>query len=172
MEVALFYLIGMGWKITRGRLRPAEQAFIGTVGSTSLCLGLSEVGCNVFRHGNGQSYLLMQFTLHTMCFLVVIIAVNFNIFTLQRQIAEALAQPDTGALYAKHHAYHWFRVCFIYFVVIPSVTNFLSMHIVSWRALWVTVLAREGSLWFVYTVLIWLFRPGFKYIRVFELAVV
>jgi len=171
MEVMLFYLVGLGYKVVRSHLRQSEQVFAATITLTSLCLGSLEVACSTFVGCSNQSYLLTQFTLHSICFLVIIIAVNFNIFTLQRQISEALATPETGALYAKHRAYCWFRGFFLYYVVIPSVTNFFALHVVSWTELWVIVLVREGSLWVIYTGVFWLFRPGPKHLRVFELAV-
>merc|ERR1719326_1315545 len=105
-----------------------------------------------------QSYVLTQFTLHSLCFLVVIVATNFNIFTLQRQIVEALATPDTGVLYTKHHAYCWFRGFFLFFVIIPSVTNFLNLHVLSWDELWVLIFVRELSLWLVHLAVLLLFR--------------
>jgi hypothetical protein len=174
LEVVVFYTIGLGWKVVRSQLRNSEWAFAAAVSGISFFLGALEVACNTsFRTCGSQSYLLTQFTLHSICFLVVIIATNFNIFTLQRQIAEALAAPETSALYAKHRAYCWFRGFFLYFVIVPTVTNFLALHVVSWDELWVIVLVREGSLWIIYTAVLWLFRPGLSQLRVFpELAVV
>jgi len=172
LEVLVFYVIGLGWKVMRSHLRPSEWAFAGVVGSISFFLGTFEVACNTFAACGSQSYLLTQFTLHSLCFLVVIIATNFNIFTLQRQIAEALAAPETSTLYAKQRAYCWFRGFFLYFVIVPTVTNFLALHVVRWDELWVIVLVREGSLWAIYTAVLWLFRPGLSHLRVFELAVV
>lgn len=171
-EVMMFYLIGLGYKVVRSQLRPSEQAFGATVVCVSLCLGGFEVACSTIMTCHVQSYLLAQYTLHSMCFLVVIVAVNFNIFTLQRQISEALAAPETGALYAKHRAYCWFRGFFLYKVIIPSVTNFMTLHVISWSSLWVVVFVREGSLWVIYTALLWLFRPGQKSLKVFDLAIV
>jgi len=168
----MFYVIGLGWKVMRSHLRASEWAFAGAVGSISFFLGTFEVACNTSAQCGSQSYLLTQFTLHSLCFLVVIIATNFNIFTLQRQIMEALAAPETSVLYAKHTAYCWFRGVFLYFVIVPTVTNFLALHVVSWDQLWVIAFVREGSLWVIYTSVLWLFRPGLARLRVFELAVV
>jgi hypothetical protein len=172
MEVMLLYFIGLGYKVTRSHLKPSEQAFAATIVCVSLCLGTFEVLCNTYANCSGTGLRVVQFTLHAICFLVVIVAVNFNIFSLQRQISEALATPETGTLYAKHGAYCWFRGFFLYFVVIPSVINYLRLHIVTWRSLWVIDLVQEGSLWVIYTGIAWLFRPGAKSIKVFELAVV
>lgn len=172
MEVVVFYVIGLGWKITRTHLRTSEWAFAATIAILSFFLGSFEVACNTFAACTGQSYLLTQFTLHSLCFLVVIVATNFNIFTLQRQISEALATPETGVLYTKHHAYCWFRGFFLFFVVIPSITNFLAFHVLSWDELWVVVFVREFSHWLVQSAVLLLFRPGPQQLLVFELAVV
>jgi hypothetical protein len=172
MEVMIFYVVGLGWKVTRSYLRAAEWAFASTVSVLSLFLGCFEVACNTVAPCTPQTYVLTQFTLHSICYLVVIVATNFNIFTLQRQIAEALATPDTGVLYTKHHAYCWFRGFFLFFVIIPSVTNFLAFHVLSWDQMWVVVLVKECSHWLVQSAVVLLFRPGAKHLKVFELAVV
>jgi len=172
MEVITFYVIGLGWKVTRPHLRPSEWAFAATISVLSFFLGTFEVACNTVVPCTGQSYVLTQFTLHSLCFLVVIVATNFNIFTLQRQIVEALATPETGVLYTKHHAYTWFRGFFMFFVIIPSVTNFMAFHVLSWDEMWVVVLVKECSHWVVQTAVVLLFRPGPQQLLVFELAVV
>eukprot|EP00448_Togula_jolla_P021387 CAMPEP_0170580046 /NCGR_PEP_ID=MMETSP0224-20130122/6303_1 /TAXON_ID=285029 /ORGANISM="Togula jolla, Strain CCCM 725" /LENGTH=372 /DNA_ID=CAMNT_0010903101 /DNA_START=86 /DNA_END=1201 /DNA_ORIENTATION=- len=172
MEVMMFYFIGLGWKVTRAHLRPSEQAFAATISILSFILGSVEVSCRTFAPCSDESFLLTQFTLHSLCFLVVIIGTNFNIFTLQRQISDALASPETGGLYLKHRAYCWFRGLFLYFIITPSVTKFLTVHIVHRDKLWAVNLVQELSLWFIYTALVLLFAPGPNHLKVFELAVV
>lgn len=172
MEVIVFYVIGLGWKVTRTQLRASEWAFATTISVLSFFLGTFEVACNTVMPCSGESYVLTQFTLHSLCFLVVIVATNFNIFTLQRQITEALATPDTGLLYTKHHSYSCFRGFFLFFVMIPSITNFLAFHVLSWDQMWVVVLVKECSHWLVQTAVVMLFRPGPQQLLVFELAVV
>jgi len=172
LEVIVFYVIGLGWKVTRTHLRASEWAFATTISMLSVCLGSFEVACNTIMPCTGQSYVLTQFTLHSLCYLVVIVATNFNIFTLQRQIMEALATPETGVLYNKYHSYCWFRGFFLFFVVIPSITNFLAFHVLSWDEMWVVVLVKECSHWAVQSAVIMLFRPGPRQLLVFELAVV
>ncbi|CAK0826714.1 unnamed protein product [Prorocentrum cordatum] len=121
-------MVGLGWKVVRSHLRYSEWLFAGVVSGLSFLFGMTQVVCNTLGVcGGGQSYLLTQFTLHSLwpTALVVIIATNFNIFSLQRQISEALASPDTSGLYAKHRAYSFFRGFFLYFVILPTMTNFL-----------------------------------------------
>lgn len=172
VEVLVFYVIGLGWKVMRSHLRPSEWAFCGTIGFLSFLLGSFEVACEMFASCGTRSYHLTQFILHSLCSLVVIIATNFNIFTLQRQIGEALATPETGAVYAKYRAYCIFRGLFLYFVILPALGNFLFVHVITWNELWVKFFIQECSLWIIYTGVMWLFRPGPKHLRVFELAVV
>lgn len=85
---------------------------------------------------------------------------------------EALATPDTGKLYMKHRAYSCFRGFFLFFVIIPSIKNFLNLHVLSWDELWVLVFVEEFSLWLVHLAVLVLFRPGNQQLTVFELAVV
>eukprot|EP00933_Yihiella_yeosuensis_P026439 TRINITY_DN20500_c8_g1_i1.p1 TRINITY_DN20500_c8_g1~~TRINITY_DN20500_c8_g1_i1.p1 ORF type:complete len:418 (-),score=35.97 TRINITY_DN20500_c8_g1_i1:310-1467(-) len=170
MAVLVFFVIGLGWKVMRPNLRNSEWAFGGMVSLISFLLGTLEVACTTFGSCNPQRYLLTQFTVHSLCFLVVIIATNFNVFVLQRQITEARASPEVSGLYSKLHSYSWFRGFFLYFVIIPTVVSTLTLHSISFRGLWVV---RETSEWIVFTGVMWLFRPGsLSRLKVFELAVV
>lgn len=172
-QVLVFYMVGLGWKVVRSHLRYSEWLFAGVVSGLSFLFGMTQVVCNTLGVcGGGQSYLLTQFTLHSLCYLVVIIATNFNIFSLQRQISEALATPETSGLYAKHRAYSFFRGFFLYFVILPTMTNFLALHVLPWDERWVVTFVHEASLWAIYTAVAWLFRPGLCHLRVFQLAVV
>eukprot|EP00811_Abedinium_folium_P035039 NODE_7869_length_1543_cov_5.580508.p1 GENE.NODE_7869_length_1543_cov_5.580508~~NODE_7869_length_1543_cov_5.580508.p1 ORF type:complete len:418 (+),score=136.22 NODE_7869_length_1543_cov_5.580508:40-1254(+) len=173
MEVVTLYLVGVGWNITRPRLRPSERAFVGFMSGLSLLLGSLEVACDTgLMDCPGESFPLTQLTLHSLCFLVVVVAANINIIVLQRHIAEAVATPDTGLLYVKFNAYRWFRGFFLFFVLIPSITSFLETHVVRWQLMWVVFLVQQVSLWVVYTAVVVLFRPGVPVLRVFDLAVV
>lgn len=172
VEVLLFYLIGLGWKVTRPHLKASQWAFAASIGVLSFSLGSMEAACEAMGTCKRQNYLLTQFTLHSLCFLVGIVATNVNIFVLQRHIHEALAAPETSQLYAKHGAYCWFRMVFLYLVVVPTLTNILDLHVVHWDELWVVMLVRQGSLWIIYTAVLWLFRPGLAVLPVFNLAVV
>eukprot|EP00747_Dinoflagellata_sp_TGD_P167671 gnl/TRDRNA2_/TRDRNA2_192464_c0_seq1.p1 gnl/TRDRNA2_/TRDRNA2_192464_c0~~gnl/TRDRNA2_/TRDRNA2_192464_c0_seq1.p1 ORF type:complete len:433 (+),score=78.72 gnl/TRDRNA2_/TRDRNA2_192464_c0_seq1:89-1387(+) len=172
MELMIFYVIGLGWKVVRPYLRGPEWTFAASIGALSFFLGSLEILCDTVATCAGQSYLLTQFTVQSLCYLVVIVATNFNIFNLQRQISEALAAPETGTLYCKLQSYIFFRGFFIFFIIIPSVTNYLTFKVLTWDELWVNMFVREFSLWVVYAGIIWLFRPGSPTLNVFELAVV
>lgn len=173
LEILTFYTISLGWKIMRDRLRPAEWGFAASVCSVSFLLGMFEAVCSFSPACSSRNCTLMQFSFHSLCFLVVIIATNFNIFTLERQIADALALPDTSDLYAKHRSYSWFRGIFLFYVLVPTLCNFFSLHIVNWDQLWVIIFVREGSLWIIFAALLWLFQPGLVVkLRVFDLAVI
>lgn len=172
MEVISFYVISLGWKLTRSHLQMCEWALVTSVCAVSLLLSCYEIIRALIMDPGGDSVLVMQFGLHSLCFLVIVVATNFNILTLQRQIAEALAAPETSALYHKHWAFCVFRGLFLYFVVLPPLLNALFVHVVSWQGFWVVVLMREASLFVVYAGISWIFRPGPKHMRVFDLALV
>lgn len=171
LELMVFYTVGLGWKVIRRQLRPEEWTFALGVAVPSLLLGFLDVTCNKTGTCPGKNYLLTQFTLHSLCYLLVIVATNFNIFMLQHQISESVAALDTGILYAKHLRYGYFRVVFVVFMIIPTITNTLSLHALNWQEVWVVMLMHEALLWGVVVAVCWLFWPGVYHLRVFELAV-
>eukprot|EP00929_Paragymnodinium_shiwhaense_P040780 TRINITY_DN21239_c0_g1_i1.p1 TRINITY_DN21239_c0_g1~~TRINITY_DN21239_c0_g1_i1.p1 ORF type:complete len:436 (+),score=76.37 TRINITY_DN21239_c0_g1_i1:176-1483(+) len=172
MEMVLLYVLGLGWKVLRSTLRPSEQAFAVMLTFILVSLGGLQVMCDTFLSCNNASYSLTKFTLHTLCLNIIIIKTNFNMFTIHRQITEALATPGTGVLYSKYNAFWWFRSLFMFYVVVPSLTSAMSAGVISWTDAWLVHLVREGSLWIIYTSLLWLFRPGPRKVKVLEIAVV
>jgi len=173
LELVTFYAIGLGWCVMRPHLRLVEWAFIGFVSLMSIILGLLEIACDTIAICTDSTFALTQFTLHSLCFLVIIAKTNFNVFTLQRQISEALAAPETGNLYCKHRAYCRFRIIFLFFIAIPSLTNFLILfRVVEWQEFWLFVLAKEACNWCVHTATVVVFKPGPKSLGVLDLAVV
>merc|ERR1711918_283719 len=100
----------------------------------------------------GESYLFTHFTLNSLCYLVIVVATNFNLHLLNRHISDALVGgADTGALYVKKHAYIVFRALFFLFVLVPSVTIFLQIQVLAWDEFWVCVLVNEILLWSIHT---------------------
>ncbi|CAJ1385850.1 unnamed protein product [Effrenium voratum] len=165
--LALFFLIGLGWKITRSQLRGSEWAFGSAALAVSLLLRGMEVLCSALKVCSPQRYMLTLFTVNSLCSLVVIVSTNFNIFLLSRQLIEANASQEAGVLYAKLQAYITFRVCFLYFVMIPVICG-TALRIISWRSMW---MVKETLEWCVLSVVLWLWRPGYmKAVRVFQLS--
>lgn len=173
VELMILLLVALGWKLVRPHgLRPAEWVFAASVSFISLFLGLLEVVCHTMTTYSGRSYLFTRFTLHSLCYLVIVVATNFNLYMLNRQIQAALVGgAETGPLYVKAQSYFVFRIVFLIFILIPSVTIFIQVRILSWDQQWVYILFHEMLVWCVHVVLCILFRPGASQMQVFELAV-
>ena len=77
----------------------------------------------------------LRFTVNSLCSLVIIVSTNFNIFLLGRQLLDVHATQEAGVVYAKLHAYMSFRICYLYFIMIPVVCG-AALRVVSWRAMW------------------------------------
>lgn len=169
LELLLFYVIALGWKIIRPELRHSEWVFALSVVVPSMLLGCMEVGCNSTGACSGQTYHAAQFTLQSLCYLIVIVATNFNIFVLQREIAEALARPSTGTLYAKYRTFCFFRMSFLLYILIPSFTEILALQGFAWNELRVVMLLHELMVWVVLTGVCWLVCPGVR-LKVFGLT--
>eukprot|EP00439_Symbiodinium_sp_Y106_P028695 s2285_g3.t1 len=101
---------------------------------------------------------------------------NFNIFLLSRQLVEATANQEAGAVYSQLQAYLIFRLCFLYFIMIPVLCG-LGLQVLSLAMLQVWKLGVHQTSWkellelIVPSVVAYLYRPGFtKAYRVFELC--
>merc|ERR1712083_1047638 len=90
----------------------------------SFYLGIFEVACTTQSTCSG--YQLSRYILHSLCYLVVIVAMNFNLQLVYAQIADAPASVEAGKQYRKHHAYKAFRWTFLAFIVAPTVELFLK----------------------------------------------
>ena len=95
----------------------------------------SQVLCSALRVCSPQRYLLTLFTVNSLCSLVIIVSTNFNIFLLGRQLLDVHATQEAAVVYAKLHAYMSFRICYLYFIMIPVVCG-AALRLVSWRAMW------------------------------------
>mmetsp|Transcript_62073 Transcript_62073/g.111315 ORF Transcript_62073/g.111315 Transcript_62073/m.111315 type:complete len:186 (+) Transcript_62073:3-560(+) len=162
-----FMLVGLGWKIIRPSIRRSELAFATVSTLLSLLLRCLESMCRVMHVCNPQRYLLTLFTVNSLCSLLVIVSTNFNIFMLSRQLMDATASEEAGVLYSQVQSYLIFRICFLYFIMIPVLCG-MALQVVSIALLQVV---KEVLELLVLTVVAWLFRPGFtKSYRVFELC--
>lgn len=166
--ILLFFLIGLGWKITRSNLRSSEWTFGLLAMGVSLLLRTMEVLCRALRACSPQRYLLTLFTVNSFCSLVIIVATNFNIFLLGRQLIDAHAHStEAGVVYAKLQSYMTFRLCYLYFIMIPVLCG-AALRVISWQAMW---MVKELLEWLLLSAVLWLWRPGYvKQIRVFDLT--
>jgi len=169
MELMMFLLIALGWKFLRTTLNVTEVRFAVGISVISFYLGVFEVACTTESTCSG--YRLSRYILHSLCYLVVIVAMNFNLQMVHTQIMEQPASLEAGKLYMKHKSYRHFRWIFLVFIVAPTVELFLKVSMMPWDAEWAYVLVQQLRTWSVYMCVISAFRPEPPPLRVFELTV-
>lgn len=169
LELMMFLLISLGWKFLRNSLNITEVRFALGISVISFYLGVFEVACTTVSTCSG--YKLSRYILHSLCYLVVIVAMNFNLQMVQAQIADAPASFEAGKLYWKHSAYRVFRWIFLVFIIAPTVELFLKVSMMPWDAIWMYYLLQQLRTWVIYICVIVAFRPNPSPLRVFELTV-
>jgi len=167
-ELMMFLLIALGWKVLRGSLNITEVRFAVGVSVISFYLGVFEVACTTNSQCSG--YQLSRYILRSLCYLVVIVAMNFNLQVVHAQIADAPASLEVGKHYWKFRAYTVFRWVFLAFIIAPTLELFL-VSAMPWDAMWVYVLIQNLRTWAIYSCVIIAFRPGPHPLRVLELTV-
>jgi len=168
IELMMFLLIALGWKFLRERLNVAEVRFAVGIAVISFYLGVFEVACSTAAACSG--YRLSRYILHSLCYLVVIVAMNFNLHSVHAQMVDAPASLEAGRLYQKHRAYTVFRWIFLTFIITPTVELFLKVSTMPWDAMWLYVVLQQLSTWAIYMCVVAVFRPEPAPLRVFELA--
>jgi len=168
LELMMFLLIALGWKFLRSTLNITEVRFAVGISVISFYLGVFEVACTTQSTCSG--YTLSRYILHSLCYLVVIVAMNFNLQNIHAQIADAPASLESGKLYRKHQAYKVFRWIFLVFIIAPTVELFLKVTVMPWDASWLFVLVQQLRTWAIYACVVVAFRPDPLPLRVFELT--
>lgn len=170
LELMMFLLIALGWKFIRPSLNQTEVRFAVGISVISFYLGVFEVACTTASTCSG--YQLSRYILHSLCYLVVIVAMNFNLQMVYASIAEAPASLDSGKFYKKHQAYKVFRWIFLAFIIAPTVELFLKVTVMPWDAVWLFVLLQQLRTWAIYVSIAaaFAFLPHPPPLRVFELT--
>eukprot|EP00913_Durusdinium_trenchii_P023134 g21715.t2 len=131
LELMMFLLISLGWKVLRATLDVSEIRFAVAISIISFYLGIFQVAC----------------TTPSQCsYLVIIVAMNFNLQKLASAIADAPATVESGKLYRK------------------------KVTIIPWDQQWLFVLLQELRTWVIYVLLIYAYRPDPTPLRVFQLT--
>jgi len=169
LELMMFLLISLGWKYLRSHLNITEVRFALGISVISFYLGCWQVACKTNSSCSG--YKLSRYILHSLCYLVVIVAMNFNLQMVQAQIADAPASQEAGKLYQKHRAYSHFRWIFLLFIIAPTAELFVKISMMPWDALWAYYLMQNLRTWFIYAFMIFAFQPAPPPLRVFELTI-
>merc|ERR1712100_805779 len=123
--MGMFLLISLGWKFLRSSLNVTEVRFAVGISVISFYLGVFEVTCTTSSAWRG--YHLSRYILHSLCCLVVIVAMNFNLQMIHSQLLDAPASMDAGKTYTKLRAYRAFRWVFLAFIVAPTIELFLKV---------------------------------------------
>merc|ERR1712232_1020266 len=148
LELMLFLLIALGWKFLRGTLNVTEKRFAVGISVISFYLGVFEVACTTRSSCSG--YQLSRYILHSLCYLVVIVAMNFNLQMINTQLSESPASPESGKLYRKHLAYKVFRWTFLAFIIAPTFEKLMKVAVMPWNAKWLYVLVVQLRTWAIY----------------------
>eukprot|EP00933_Yihiella_yeosuensis_P044414 TRINITY_DN39538_c0_g1_i1.p1 TRINITY_DN39538_c0_g1~~TRINITY_DN39538_c0_g1_i1.p1 ORF type:complete len:299 (-),score=44.08 TRINITY_DN39538_c0_g1_i1:22-804(-) len=167
-ELMMFLLIALGWKVLRGTLDMTEVRFAVGISVLSFYLGVSQVACTTTAQCSG--FQLARYILHTLCYLVVIVAMNFNLQRLMSMIADSPATIENGRLYQKLYAYQVFRWVFLGFIIAPTAELFLKVSVVPWDAEWLYICIQELRRLVIYMLIAMAFRPEPGPLRVFELT--
>lgn len=168
LELMMFLLTSLGWKFLRNSLNVTEVRVAVGISVISFYLGVFEVACTTASTCSG--YKLSRYILHSLCYLIVIVAMNFNLQMVLHQISDAPANLEAGKLYQKHLAYKIFRWIFLIFIIAPTVELFLKVSMMPWDAIWAYILLEQLRTWAIYVCIIIAFRPDPRPLRVFELT--
>eukprot|EP00392_Amoebophrya_sp_AT5.2_P012331 g12431.t1 len=157
VELELLLVLSLGFQMLRQRLNVTEIRFLLGIAAISFYLGIFEprtvgLGSSIeFTCGSAAScsgYKLSRDILHSLVFLVVFVACNFNLHSLGVQIADATVQTaEVTRLYGKHESYWWLRCIFLYYLAVPTVLLFLNLVILDWQSHWLFVAVHEFSSW-------------------------
>lgn len=167
-ELMMLFLIALGWKFLRNTLSVAEKRFALGLSVLSFYLGFFEVVCSSAASCSG--YQLSRYILHSLCYLVVIVAMNFNLQMISLQITESPASPDAGKLYSKRYSYTFFRWIILAFIIAPTIELFFEVAVVPWDAAWVCILLKQLRCLAIYGCICAAFRPDPPSPRLFDLT--
>mmetsp|Transcript_20052 Transcript_20052/g.46697 ORF Transcript_20052/g.46697 Transcript_20052/m.46697 type:complete len:447 (+) Transcript_20052:97-1437(+) len=169
MELLLYMLVALGWQYLRAGLNFTEIRFVAGTSMISLYLGMFQVVST--SDMSREWYRLSRFTLHTLCYLVVVVAMNYNLQILMVQMADWPARIEVGKLYQKHRAYTVFRMAFLVLITGRVMEPILMVSLIPWeQQAWTVKLLQELRLFIIYLCLLYSFRPTSASLRVFDLV--
>jgi len=170
LELLLFLLLAVGYKVVRANLNLTEIRFL--LGLTGISLYLGVVECTCTTPGSCSGYKLCRDLLQALAFLVIIVAMNFNLQSLAHQIVDTSASVESARLYSKLKTYQTFRWIFLVFIGLPSFLVFMRLSLIDWRSFWLDILLKEviGGTGVVLA-LAYAFQPRYGLLRIFELSI-
>ena len=105
--------------------------------------------------------------LHSLAYLCILVAINFNIQVLRSKITESPISRTVGSLYQVAHSFSYYRGLFILFLVSPTLNVMFVDGVMSWKDQWLIDLIHMTCDCGLYFALLWVFRPKRRF-RLFE----
>eukprot|EP00927_Polykrikos_kofoidii_P067163 TRINITY_DN62680_c0_g1_i1.p1 TRINITY_DN62680_c0_g1~~TRINITY_DN62680_c0_g1_i1.p1 ORF type:complete len:471 (+),score=54.08 TRINITY_DN62680_c0_g1_i1:217-1629(+) len=167
-ELMMLLMIAFGWRILRQQLNPAEVRFAVGICGFTLYLGTFELACS--SEATCNNYHLSRDILQSICYLVVIVAMNLNLQMMTQHLQASPASIETGNVYIKFRAYRTFRWIVLAFVLIPTFEITVQTSVLPRDAPWMQVALHYLTRWILYGVIACYFRPHPKPLGVFELT--
>eukprot|EP00927_Polykrikos_kofoidii_P057236 TRINITY_DN51352_c0_g1_i1.p1 TRINITY_DN51352_c0_g1~~TRINITY_DN51352_c0_g1_i1.p1 ORF type:complete len:469 (-),score=39.06 TRINITY_DN51352_c0_g1_i1:156-1562(-) len=168
LELMMLLSISFGWRVLRENLSPAEiRCGIG-VATITFFFHIFEVVCTT--QASCSNYQLGRYIIESLCYLVVIVAMNVNLQIILQQLRASPVSTELGHLYIKFRAYCVFRWVVLAFVLLPTVDLCLKTTVLPWDAIWMYQLVGSLMHWILYAVIALCFRPRPKPLGVFELT--
>ncbi|ORM42302.1 uncharacterized protein BXIN_1545 [Babesia sp. Xinjiang] len=116
--LATLVLLALGWKMGRENLSALEFRIVCSVTAFSCVVGFIEIlifGVDVSRN-----------VVHTVAFISILIASNFNILMIRARIVDEPLNSDVGVAYAQLKAYNIFKIGFFVSVMKPELYSIVS----------------------------------------------
>lgn len=156
-EVLLLLMTALGWRLLRPRLSQTEIRF--TVVTVSLTLSIA-----VLQACAGQSpilsFSLLFFMVQVACYLVIILAMNWNLTLIAVHLADSPVTSSVVVLYQKQQAFLLFRRVFLAIIIRPSAIAWLGFSVLDGLgSQWLLMLLDKASLWLIYVGLFMVLRP-------------
>mmetsp|Transcript_4334 Transcript_4334/g.10454 ORF Transcript_4334/g.10454 Transcript_4334/m.10454 type:complete len:447 (+) Transcript_4334:14-1354(+) len=166
LVLMVYLLLAFGWRILRATLNIAEIRFAVGIGLISFYLAIFEVTCVGTQCGG---YEMSRLILHSLAYLCILVAVNFNITQLKQQISESPASQSTGKDYQRLAAYESYRLLLLVYITNPTWQLLIKLSVLSWQEVWAFQLTTELADWGLAVALLIIFRPQ-KNMQIFELT--
>ncbi|GFE55437.1 lung seven transmembrane receptor [Babesia ovis] len=111
--MAILLLLALGWKVVRTHLTGMEYRVVLSVATFSAIGGFIEIlvfGVDISRS-----------LVHTMAFIAILIATNFNILLIRARVVDESLNAEAGMAYAHLKAYNLFKIGFFAAILKPEV---------------------------------------------------
>lgn len=149
-ELMMFLLTAIGWKFARPFITELEVRFAVATCAMSFYLCVMEVAFYKFPL-TVRGYMHSRQILHSLCYFVVLVAINCNIQVIQVELINTPASVEAAQTYKKWNAYKTLRGIFMAFLVSPIIEIYIQKAaIVPWDRYWLLVGIILLRTWIVY----------------------